>query len=45
MKLHERLITKLRNESEFTQIAYLCGENRGVATAGGVDGRGTFGSA
>jgi hypothetical protein len=39
-------MTKLKNQSEFTQTAYLGGENAGgVATADGVDGRGTFGSA
>jgi len=43
---HERLMTKLKDQSEFTQTAYLGGENAGgVATADGVDGRGTFGSA
>jgi hypothetical protein len=39
-------MTKLKNQSEFTQTAYLGGENAGgVATIDGVDGRGTFGSA
>ena len=43
---HERLITKLKNQSEFTQTAYLGGENAGgVATVDGVDRRGAFGSA
>jgi len=39
-------MTKLRNQSEFTQIAYLGGENGGgVARADDVDGHGTLGSA
>ena len=43
---HERLMTKLKNQSEFTHTAYLGGENAGgVATVDAVDGRGTFGSA
>jgi len=43
-----RLITKLKNQSEFTQMAYLGGENGGgVAMVEGIDVRGTvtFGSA
>jgi hypothetical protein len=39
-------MTKLKNQREFTQIAYLGGENAGgVATADGMDWRGTFASA
>ena len=43
-----RLITKLKNQSEFTQTAYVGGENGGgIATAEGMEVRGTvtFGSA
>jgi hypothetical protein len=45
---HVRLITKLKNHSEFTQMAYLGGENGGgVAMAEAIDvgGTVTFGSA
>jgi len=39
---HVRLITKLKNQSEFTQIAYLDGENgSGVAMVEGINVRGT----
>jgi hypothetical protein len=39
----ERLMTKLKNLSEFTQRAYLSGENAGgVAIADGMDGHSTF---
>jgi hypothetical protein len=39
-------MTKLKNQREFTQIAYLGGVNAGgVARGDGVDGRGAFGSA
>ena len=41
---HERLIAKLRNQSEFTQMAYFGGENRaGSAKEDGIDGLETFG--
>ena len=42
-----KLITKLKNQSEFTQMAYLGGENGGgTAMVEGMDVRGavTFGS-
>jgi hypothetical protein len=43
---HVRLITKLKNKSEFTQMAYAGGENAGGLTkVEGVDGRDTLGSA
>jgi hypothetical protein len=36
---HERLRAKLKNQSKFTQMAYLGGENAGgSAKANGVDG-------
>ena len=36
---HERLIARLKNQSEFTQMAYLGGENAGgSAKADGIDG-------
>jgi hypothetical protein len=39
-------MTKLKNQSEFTQIAYLGGENGGgFGTGEGMDVRGAFGSA
>ena len=39
-------MTKLKNQSEFTQTAYLGGVNLGGLTTGkGMDGRVTFGSA
>ena len=35
---HERLIARLRNQSEFTQMAYFGGENgAGSAKAGRID--------
>jgi hypothetical protein len=41
---HERLIAKLRNQSEFTQMAYFGGENgAGSAKADGIGGLETFG--
>ena len=45
-KAHVRLMTKLRNQSEFTQTAYLGGENGGgLAKGEGMDVRVAFGSA
>jgi hypothetical protein len=39
-------MTKLKNQKEFTQTAFLEGENEGgLATGEGVDERVTFGSA
>jgi hypothetical protein len=44
-KAHVRLMTKLKNQSEFTQMAYLGGENGGGwATGEGIDERVEFGS-
>jgi len=41
-----RLMTKLKNQREFTQTAYLEGENEGgLATGEGMDDRVAFGSA
>jgi hypothetical protein len=41
----ERLRAKLKNQSEFTQIAYVGGENAGgSAKADEIDGWETFGS-
>jgi hypothetical protein len=38
-------MTKLKNQSEFTQMAYLGGENAGgLTTRDGVDARVVFGS-
>jgi hypothetical protein len=38
-------MTKLKNQSEFTQIAYFGGEKAGgLGTGGGVDARVAFGS-
>jgi hypothetical protein len=48
MRAHERLINKLKNQSEFTQTAYVGGEKGvGMATVEGMDVRGNvkFGSA
>ena len=43
---HVRLITRLRNQSMFTQTAYLGGEKAGGETnEEGVDGRDALGSA
>jgi hypothetical protein len=43
---HERLITKLKNQSEFTQIAYFAGENAGGSIMGeGLSGRDALGLA
>jgi hypothetical protein len=39
------LMTKLKNQSEFTQITYLGGENGGGLTRGEMDVRVAFGSA
>jgi hypothetical protein len=47
-RAHVRLISRLKNQSEFTQTEYLGGENGGgVATNEGMDVRGAvkFGSA
>jgi hypothetical protein len=45
-KAQLRLITRLKNQREFTQTADLGGENEGgVATGEGVEVRVTFGSA
>jgi hypothetical protein len=43
---HVRLMTKLRNQSEFTQRAYVGGENAGgLAIVDGFDGLDALGSA
>jgi hypothetical protein len=45
-RAHVRLMTKLKNQSEFTQMACLGGENGGgMATGEGIDARVAFGSA
>jgi len=45
-KAQLRLMTKLKNQREFTMTAYLGGENEDdLATEKGVDERVTFGSA
>ena len=39
----QRLTSKLKNQREFTQMAYLDGENAGgLAKADGIDGREMF---